>query len=79
MYDIQLKRLLHSETEDKIGPIDVHIATEMRYGESGIENEKFNVVTLIEMSMAMNHGDGIVGCIGEMFYIYTKCEQYGKG
>lgn len=55
----------------------MHFGTEIRHVGSNNETKKFSVVTQNELVKAMNHGDNIAGCIGEMLYINTKCDQYG--
>lgn len=77
-YGIFLKELLHSETEDGKGPADAHFGTAMRHVDTYIERNKFNVVMPLELVSAINHGDGMRGCIGEMLYMNKKSEMYWK-
>lgn len=60
-YIIELKRLLHCETEDGKDPPGVHFETEMMHVDCNIGTNMLNVVTPNELVKAMNHGDGISG------------------
>lgn len=70
-----MKEILHSKTEDGKGPADVHFATAMKHVDTYIERNKYNVVTPFELVCAINYGDGMMGCIGEMIYVNKKSES----
>lgn len=69
---------MHRETEDGKGPADVHFACAMRYVDAHIEQEGKDVITPRDLVAAINHGDGMNGCIGELYSIDLKCQQYRK-
>lgn len=51
-------------------PADVHFATAMRHVDRYIEELQMNVVTPRDLVDSMNHGNGMKGCIGEL---YDRC------
>lgn len=53
-YNIQIHRLMHSETEDAKGPAGVHVACAMRYVDCSIETKRIDVVTPTDLVSVLN-------------------------
>lgn len=60
---------------DGKGAADIHFATAMRFVDRYIEERRLDVVTPKYLVDAINYGEGMEGCIGELFDIDHKCSQ----
>ena len=74
-YGIQLKSIVHSETKDGKGPADIHFATAAKFVDRYIESKTLDVVTPADLVASINHGEGMKGCIGELFDVDNDCDS----
>lgn len=56
----------------------MHFACAMRHVDCHIEREGKDVVTPTDLVQAINYGEGMRGCIGELYNIDLKFEEYKK-
>lgn len=66
-YRVKIERYIHSETQERKGLADIHIATALRYVERLIESMPRDVVTPRNLCDAIKYGDGTRGMIAELF------------
>lgn len=69
---------MHSKTEGRKGPSDVHFSFVMRHVNSAIETMEIDVVTPTVLVNAINGGDIMKGCIGLLYNIDLSSEMYKK-
>lgn len=74
-YGIFLGRIVHNETQDRKGPADVHFASAMKHVNRYVEKNELNFVKSRDPVRALNHGEGMHGCIAELFDLDQKCEE----
>ena len=56
----------------------MHFATATRFVYSYIESRMLDVLTPADLVCALNHGDGMLGCIGELFDLDTNSRAAEK-
>lgn len=66
---------MHNESQDGKGPVNVHFATAVRHVDRYIEEKQMDVVVPLDLVNAINHGDCMHGCVGEVFEVDVKCEE----
>lgn len=67
--------MVHNETQDGKGPVDVHFVIAMRQVERYIEEKVMDAVVHLDLLNAISHGNGTNGCAGELFDVDVKCEE----
>lgn len=77
-YGMKLNRFIHSETQDGEGPADGQFAVAMRHVDKYIAENELGVVTPTDLVRAINHGQRMKGCIGELFDVDNECNEAKK-
>lgn len=72
---IVLDRILNSGTQDEKGRVETHFATESTAVDKYIAENELNVVTPADLMRAINYGDEMTGCIGELYDVDNYCEE----
>lgn len=75
-YDIKVHSIVQSETQDGKGVADIHFATAMRHVIRYIEERRADIITPEDLVTALKHGQGMKGCIAELFNVNRNCKQY---
>lgn len=75
-YGIKLLQVVHRETKDGKGRADGQFATAMQHIDVYIERDRLDVVTKRNLVAAIKHGEGIKGCIEDLYNIDLRCDQY---
>lgn len=69
---------MHKETQDVKGPADVHFADASKHVGRYMEEGKLDVVTPADFYKSLNPGDGMKGCIAELYEVNMEHDEARK-
>lgn len=74
-HGFRLDKVLYNETQEEKGPTDVHFSVATKHVDKYIEENQLDIVTPADLVRAINHGDGVKGCIAELYEVDMEHKQ----